>query len=118
VKTKYTNSIMDLLEGSPASSTTFKLWGGLTPVSMGDGVRFRVTRSPVVDYVYIRYLSGYALFEIEFGALVGTDYDVLDRIKPISADDLMATISRKLFFNVLPNHKEDTSIDKCGVGVV
>ena len=65
---------------------------------MGDGVRFRVMKSPKVDYVYIRYLSGLDEFEVEFGALVGTEYDVLERIKPVNAKDLMSTISKKIFF--------------------
>ena len=74
------------------------MWGGQTPVSMGDGVRFRVTRSPSVDYVYVRYLSGYDAYEVEFAALVGTDYDVLDRINPVHPDDLISIISKRLFF--------------------
>ena len=65
---------------------------------MGDGIRFRVKKSKTVDYVYVRYLSGFDEYEIEFGALVGTEYDVLDRIKPVKSDAVMATISRRLFF--------------------
>ena len=75
------------------------MWGGEEPISMGDGIRFRVTKSPKVDYVYIRYLSGFDQFEIEFGALVGTEYDVLERISPVHKDKLIATISRKIFFD-------------------
>lgn len=63
---------------------------------MGDGIRFRVTKSKIVDYVYIRYLGGFDTFEIEFGALVGTEYDVLDRIKPVAVEDLIKTISARV----------------------
>ncbi len=108
--TKFTNSITDLLNAHPAR-TVYKMWGGQTLVPMGDGVRFKVTRSPKVDYVYIRYL-GYGVnkkfeienqkFEVEFAVLVDTEYDVLDRISPVSAKNLVSTISQKLFFDV--NH--------------
>lgn len=98
MKTKFTNDLIDLLY-SKTSLPVFKMWGGQEPISMGDGIRFRVTNSPKVDYVYIRYLSGFDEYEVEFGALVGTDYDVLDRIKPISRDQLVPTISRKIFFD-------------------
>jgi hypothetical protein len=98
MKTKFTNDLIDLFYFK-SSLPVFKMWGGETPISMGDGIRFRVTRSPKVDYVYIRYLSGFDEFDVEFGALVGTEYDVLDRIKPVHKDDLMSTISKKLFFD-------------------
>jgi hypothetical protein len=98
MKTKFTNDLIDLLY-SKTSLPVFKMWGGETPISMGDGIRFRVRKSPKVDYVYVRYLSGYDEFEVEFGALVGTEYDVLERIKPIHRDKLMATISQKIFFD-------------------
>ncbi len=98
MKTKFTNSLQDLLT-QPPNGTIYRMWGAQTPISMGDGIRFRVTKSPNVDYVYVRYLNGFDNFEVEFGALVGTDYDVLDRIKPVPKDVLMATISKKLFFN-------------------
>ena len=75
-----------------------KEWGAKPPISMGDGIRFRVTKSPRIDYVYIRYLNGYEQFDVEFAALVGTEYDIIDRIKPVAADVLIGTISRKLFF--------------------
>jgi len=99
MKTKFTNNLIDFFEGSPASRTVFKMWGGQTPVTMGDGIRFRVTKSPKVDYVYVRYLSGFDQYEVEFGALVGTEYDVLDRLQPIKAADLISTISKKIFFD-------------------
>lgn len=89
---------MDFLD-TPAANTAFKLWGGKNIVSMGDGIRFRVTASPKVDYVYIRYYAGFDFYEIEFGALVGTDYDVLDRIKPVPKARVVSTISKKLFFD-------------------
>jgi hypothetical protein len=98
MKTKFSNSLLDLLT-SPRNNAIFKMWGGQTPVSMGDGIRFRVTKSPRVDYVYIRYLNGFDNYEVEFGALVGTEYDVIDRIKPVPADQIMATISKKIFFD-------------------
>ena len=98
MNTKFTNELIDLLY-SKSGLPVFRMWGGETPVSMGDGIRFRVTKSPKVDYVYIRYLSGFDTFEVEFGALVGTDYDVLDRIKPVQRNNLMAAISRKIFFD-------------------
>jgi hypothetical protein len=98
MKTKFTNNLVDLVTGPKANNTVFKMWGGETPVSMGDGIRFRVKKSKTVDYVYVRYLSGFDEYEIEFGALVGTEYDVLDRIKPVKSDAVMATISRRLFF--------------------
>jgi hypothetical protein len=98
MNTKFTNNLIDVFEGTPASRTVFKMWGGQSPVSMGDGIRFRVTKSPKVDYVYVRYLSGFDQYEVEFGALVGTEYDVLDKIKPVPAAQLVPTISRKLFF--------------------
>jgi hypothetical protein len=98
VKTKFTNNLIDLFY-TKTSLQVFKMWGGEAPVSMGDGIRFRVTKSPKVDYVYIRYLSGFDQFEVEFGALVGTEYDVLERIKPIHKDKLMSTISKKIFFS-------------------
>lgn len=75
------------------------MWGGVIPISMGDGVRFRVTKSPRVDYVYVRYLSGFEEYEVEFAALVGAEYDVLDRIKPVPRAELFSTISQKLFFD-------------------
>lgn len=99
MKTKFTNNLTDLFTGPKANNTVFKMWGGQTPVSMGDGVRFRVTNAKTIDYVYVRYLSGFDEYEIEFGALVGTEYDVLHRIKPVKVDDIMATISRKIFFD-------------------
>lgn len=99
MKTKFTNSLTDIFTGKPSNHAVFKMWGGQTPISMGDGIRFRTTKSPKVDYVYVRYLSGFNEYEIEFGALVGTEYDVLDRVKPIRADELMATISKKIFFS-------------------
>jgi hypothetical protein len=98
MKTKFTNNLIDIFQGTPASRTVFKMWGGQSPVTMGDGIRFRVTKSPKVDYVYVRYLSGFDQYEVEFAALVGTEYDILDRLKPVSASELVATISRKLFF--------------------
>jgi hypothetical protein len=98
VKTKFTNDLIDVLY-SKTSLPVFKMWGGQEPISMGDGIRFRVTRSPKVDYVYIRYLSGFDEYEVEFGALVGTEYDVLDRIKPVKKEHLMPTISQKIFFD-------------------
>lgn len=94
MQTKFTNTLIDQLV---KNRTILKLWGAQTPISMGDGVRFRVLKSPTVDYVYIRYLSGTEQFEIEFGALVGTEYDVLDRIKPVSSENLLKTISKKIF---------------------
>ena len=63
---------------------------------MGDGIKFRVTKSKTVDYVYIKYLAGYNSFEVEYGALVGTEYDVLERVKPIALEDLVKTISARL----------------------
>lgn len=75
------------------------MWGASSPITMGDGVRFRVNKSPNVDYVYIRYLSGYDQYEVEFGALVGTEYDLLDRISPVPMDQLMSTISKRVFFD-------------------
>ena len=98
MRTKFTNSLQDFL-AIPKNATIFKMWGGQTPISMGDGIRFRVTKSPKVDYVYIRYLSGYDSYEIEFGALVGTEYDLLDRIAPVPQDRLMTVISKKIFFD-------------------
>jgi hypothetical protein len=98
MRTKYTNSLEDFLTG-PRNNTIFKMWGGSQPISMGDGVRFRVTKSPKVDYVYVRYLSGYESYEVEFGALVGTEYDLIDRISPVPSEKLMSTISKKLFFD-------------------
>jgi hypothetical protein len=98
MKTKFTNNLIDLLTGSKAHNTVFKMWGGVTPVSMGDGIRFRVNKSKTIDYVYVRYLSGFDEYEVEFGALIGTEYDVLDRIKPVRSENLMATISTRIFF--------------------
>ena len=98
MKTKFTNDLIDVLY-SKTSLPVFKMWGGQEPISMGDGIRFRVTRSPKVDYVYIRYLSGFDEYEVEFGALVGTEYDVLDRIKPVKKEQLMPVISQKIFFD-------------------
>jgi hypothetical protein len=97
MKTKYTNSIVDLLNGTKSAHVAYRMWGAMSPVSMGDGIKFRVTKSKVVDYVYVRYLGGYDDFELEFGALVGTEYDVIDRVKPVSAQHLVKTISYKLF---------------------
>lgn len=97
MRSKFTSSIQDFLT-SPRNNVIFKMWGGQQPVSMGDGIRFRVTKSPKVDYVYIRYLAGYEQYEVEFGALVGTEYDIIDRMSPVSIEKLMATISQKLFF--------------------
>jgi hypothetical protein len=98
MKTKFTNSLTDFLTGA-RNNAIFKMWGGQPPVSMGDGVRFRVLKSPNVDYVYIRYLSGFDEYEIEFGALVGTEYDIIDRITPVPLDKLMSTISKRVFFD-------------------
>ena len=98
MKTKFTNNLIDLFTGPKANNTVFKMWGGESLVSMGDGIRFRVNKSKTIDYVYVRYLSGFDEYEVEFGALVGTEYDVLDRIKPVKLENLMATISRRLFF--------------------
>ena len=97
MKTKFTNTLQDFLLIAK-NATVFKLWGGQPPVSMGDGIRFRITRSPYVDYVYIRYLSGFDSYEIEFGALVGTEYDLIDRVSPVPQDQLMSTISKKVLF--------------------
>jgi hypothetical protein len=97
MKTKYTNTVMDLLVNTKAHRAVFNMWGGQTPIAMGDGIKFRVTKSPFVDYVYVKYLAGAEAFEIEFGALVGSEYDVIDRIKPVDAANLVPTISRKLF---------------------
>jgi hypothetical protein len=99
MNTKFTNNLIDIFEGTPANRTVYKMWGAQAPISMGDGIRFRVTKSPKVDYVYVRYLSGFDQYEVEFGALVGTEYDVLDRIKPVAAKELVSTISRKIFFD-------------------
>jgi|ERR1039458_3795279 hypothetical protein len=96
MKTKYTNTITDLLTFK-SGAVAYKLWGGKAITSMGDGVKFRVTNSKSVDYVYVRYLSGSELFEVEFGALVNTDYDVLDRISPVNVAELIPTISKRLF---------------------
>jgi hypothetical protein len=98
MKTKYTNSIVDLLTTTKTGAVAFKLWGGQTPISMGDGVKFRVQNSQVVDYVYVKYLSGFDEFEIEFAALVGTDYDVLDRIGPVNSAQLVPAISKRVLF--------------------
>lgn len=95
MQTKFTSSVQDFIN---IHTTIFKMWGGQTPISMGDGIRFRVTKSPKVDYVYIRYLAGYEQYEVEFGALVGTEYDIIDKITPVPQEKLMSTISRKLFF--------------------
>jgi hypothetical protein len=97
MKNKFTNTLIDFFI-SKQNQTIFKMWGGQTPILMGDGVRFRVTKSPKCDYVYVRYLSGYESYDVEFGALVGTDYDIIDRIKPVEQEHLMATISKGLFF--------------------
>jgi hypothetical protein len=96
MKTKYTNSIVDLLTYK-TGAVAFKMWGGSPPVAMGDGVKFRVTKSPYIDYVYIKYLHGFDEFEVEFAALVGTEYDVLDRISPVDGAKLVQTISKRLF---------------------
>lgn len=96
MNTKFTNSIIDILTYK-SGQVAFKMWGGQPPISMGDGVKFRVKNSPHIDYVYVRYLSGYETFEVEFAALVGTEYDVLDRIGPVSADQLISTISKRIF---------------------
>ena len=93
---KFTNTLTDFLT---KSDVFYKKWGAKSLISMGDGVRFRVTKSPKIDYVYIRYLDGYKTFDVEFANLVGTEYDIVDRLKPVSADVLIGTISRKLFFN-------------------
>jgi hypothetical protein len=98
MKTKFTNFLIDFFTSKP-NHTVFRMWGGTTPISTGDGIRFRVTKSPKVDYVTVRYLSGFEEYEVEFGALVGTEYDVLERVKPVSSDILMATISKKIFFD-------------------
>jgi len=98
LKNAYTNSIVDLLTKSKITRTIVHMWGGGTPMAMGDGVKFRVTKSSFVDYVYIKYLGGFNSFEIEYGALVGTDYDVLERVKPVAQEDLIATISAKVLF--------------------
>lgn len=95
---KFSNTLQDFLT-HPRNLAIFKMWGGTTPMSMGDGVRFRVTKSPNVDYVTIRYLSGFDQYEIEFAALVGTEYDLLDRISPVAKDKLMSTISKRVFFD-------------------
>jgi hypothetical protein len=98
MKTKFTNAIIDILLGTKANQTIFHMWGGLSPVPMGDGVKFRVMKSPVVDYVYIRYLNGYENFEIEFGGLVGgVEYDIIDRVQPVPREKLVSTISKRLF---------------------
>jgi hypothetical protein len=98
MKTNFTNTLTDFF-CTKTNQTVFKMWGGETPVCMGDGIRFRVTKSPKVDYVYIRYLNGFDDYEVEFGALVGTEYDVLDRYKSVKQENLMATISKKIFFD-------------------
>jgi len=95
MKNNFTNSLIDLL--TIKNKTVFKMWGAQALVAMGDGVKFRVTKSPVVDYVYIRYQSGFELYEVEFGALVGMDYDVVDRVPLVEHDKLIPTISRKVF---------------------
>lgn len=95
---KFSNTLQDFLT-HPRNQVVFKMWGGSQPIAMGDGVRFRVTKSPNVDYVYIRYLSGFDQYEVEFGALVGTEYDLLDRISPVPMDKLMSTISKRVFFD-------------------
>ena len=74
------------------------MWGGGNIISMGDGVKFRVSKSPTVDYVYVKYLGGFESFEVEFGALVGTDYDVLERISPVQPEQLVSTISKRILF--------------------
>jgi hypothetical protein len=96
MKNKFTKSLSDFFSSDPI----FRMWGGVAPISMGDGIRFRVTKSPRVDYVYVRYLSGFEEYEVEFAALVGAEYDVLDRIKPVSREELFSTINKNLFFNV------------------
>jgi hypothetical protein len=96
--TKFATTLSKLVTSSPA---IYKMWGAGQPMCMGDGIRFRVTKSPKVDYVYIRYYDGFQKFEVEFAALVGTEYDVIDRIKPVSASRLLSTISQKLFFDTV-----------------
>lgn len=95
---KFTNTLQDFIT-DPQHASLYKKWGCSSLMSMGDGIRFRVRNSPCVDYVTIRYLSGYEQFEIEFGALVGTEYDLLDRLSPISKDELMDTIDSRIFFD-------------------
>jgi hypothetical protein len=68
------NAITDLLVGTQAKRTIFRLWGARTPVAMGDGVRFRLRKGGNVDYVYVRYWEGFVSFELEFGRLEGMDY--------------------------------------------
>lgn len=96
---RVSNAIINLLTGTAATRSACRLWGAgaCSFISMGEGVRLRVTKSKTVDYVYIRYLGGFDTFEVEFGALVGTEYDVLDRIKPVPAQDLIKMITRRLF---------------------
>lgn len=95
--TKFTNNLIDHFNKPGVNATIYKMWGGGNLTNMGDGIKFRVSKSPFVNYVYVRYLAGYDLYEIEFGALVGADYDVIDQISPVKLEDLFKTISRKVF---------------------
>jgi hypothetical protein len=94
---KFTNNLIDhFTKAGTVTSKVFRIWGGTAPISMGDGIKFRVTKSATVDYVYVRYLAGFESYEVEFGALVGADYDVIDRVSPVTMEDLTKVISRKI----------------------
>jgi hypothetical protein len=97
LNTKYTTSLMNLIFDNKVNRTVTKLWGAHEPVIMGDGIKFRVTRSRTVNYIYIRYKSGFDIYDIEFAALNGTEYKPLLVIEDIPGSELMKTISRKLF---------------------
>lgn len=60
-------------------------------------MRFRVSNSRHVDYIYIRYESGVETFEVETGALQGTAYRRTGHVQGVDAENLMQRISRIVF---------------------
>src|SRR5690349_1685066 len=95
----HTNRILDLLIGTPAAAAAYNRWGGLTAIAMAGSVKFRITKSVVVDFVCITNCGAWKLFEVEFGACVGSEFQVIDRIRAVTPTSLISTISDRLSVN-------------------
>lgn len=88
---------MDMIFTHRVHQTVTKMWGTQTPVHMGDGIKFRVTKARGISYVYVKYKSGFDVYDIEFAKVVESVYTPVHLIEDVPGADIVKTISRKLF---------------------
>jgi len=70
-------------------------WGAIGLANKGDGLQFKTSgMTPYKGYVYIKYVEGKDLYEIQFFRVIKSSIKVDKVVEDVYAEDLVAIIDR------------------------